>query len=98
MHLIHKGKSRTTLDNYRGISVGSSIGQIFTKIWKERLEKIVENENYLGEIQGGFRKGKEVLENVFILNTLIERAQKRRKPLLVALIDIRKAFDTVNKR
>ena len=57
MHLIHKGKNRTTLDNYRGISVGSSIGKNFTKIWKERLEKIVENENYLGDT-GGFPKRK----------------------------------------
>ena len=63
MQLIHKRKSRSTLDNYQGISVGSSIGKIFTNIWNERLQFIVENENYLGEIQGGFRKGKEVLEN-----------------------------------
>ena len=37
---------------------------------------VVENNKYLGEIQGCFQKEKEVLENVFILITLIERTQK----------------------
>ena len=44
------------IDNYRGIAVASNIGKLYTKIVCDRMNKIIEENNILGEIQNGFRK------------------------------------------
>ncbi len=98
--LIHKGKSRKSLDNYRGIAKSSNVSKLFTRIWAARLEKVVESKDMLGEIQGGFRKGRSTVDftvdHVFVLMNMIERAHKRpNTSLYVAFVDLRKAFDTV---
>ena len=64
--MLHKGgnKSKRKLDNYRTISIGSNIGKFFTRILNERLTKFVEENNLLGEIQGGFRKGRSPQTNL----------------------------------
>ena len=79
LHLLHKGKSKYKLDNYRGISISSNIGKLFTRILASRLEMIVEKKGWLGEIQGGFRRGRGTMDNLFILTSLMERAQKQKK-------------------
>ena len=77
--LLHKGKSKTNLDNYRGIAITSNVGKVFTRIWAERLGQVVEDNNMLGEIQGGFRKNRSTTDNLFILTTMIDREPTRPK-------------------
>ena len=94
--LIHKGKSKKSLDNFRGIAITSNMAKLFSRIWNKRLEEFVEDENILGEFQGGFRKGRNTMDNAFIITTLMERARKKKKSsLFMAFIDLRKAFDSV---
>ena len=83
------------LDNYRGICIGSTIGKIFTCIIGQRLYKLVENENWLGEIQGGFREDRATTDNIYIVNQIIEMTRKKKEKLYIAFIDLRKAFDRV---
>ena len=71
------------------------MGTIFTQIWRVRLEKIVEGENMLGEMQGGFRKNRSTMDNLFTITTLMEKAHKHNQTLFLAFIDLRKAFDRV---
>ena len=77
--LIHKGKSKKSLDNFRGIAITSYMAKLFSRIWNKRLEEFVEDENILGEFQGGFRKGRNTMDNAFIITTLMERARKNKK-------------------
>ena len=94
-NLLHKGKSKQHLDNYRGISISSNIGKLFTRILAQRLESIIEQNGWLGEIQGGFRKGRGTMDHLFVLTSLMDRAHKLKKPIYIAFIDLRKAFDRV---
>ncbi len=93
--LLHKGKCRENLDNYRGISIGSAIGKLFTKIVGNRLYRKIEKMKWLGEIQGGFREDRGTMDNIFILTQVMEEARRRNENYVVAFIDLRKAFDRV---
>ena len=95
LKILHKGKSRYDLDNYRGISISSNIGKVFTRILAQRLETVIEREGWLGEMQGGFRRGRGTMDNLFVLTSIMDRAHKMKKPLYIAFLDLRKAFDRV---
>ena len=95
--LLHKGGSKLDLDNYRGITVASNVMKVFTRIWGARLERCVEDSGMLGEMQGGFRKGRSTSEQAFILSTLMEKSNKTRKKMCIAFVDLRKAYDTVKR-
>jgi hypothetical protein len=60
-----------------------------------RLEEIVEHEDWLGEIQGGFRRKRGTTDNLFVITELMDQAKKKKKPLYMAFVDLRKAYDTV---
>jgi hypothetical protein len=96
--LLHKGKSRLSLDNYRGIAIGSNMCKIFTRIIRTRIQKVVEERGLLGEMQNGFRKGRSTNDNLFVLSQIMERAQRGGRQagdLLLVFIDLRKAYDRV---
>lgn len=51
----------------------------------------------LPPLQNGFRPKHRTADNLFILRTLHEKAVQEGQPLILAQIDIRKAFDSVNR-
>jgi len=64
--------------NYRGITLLCTAYKIYTEIIK-RLKEEIENKNMLPESQAGFRKGKSILDNIFILNHLVQRGENMDK-------------------
>ena len=69
---LYKNKgSREDANNYRGISLISSIGKLFTALINQRLDDCVENNHILGEEQAGFRSGFSTTDHIFVLNSLI---------------------------
>ena len=54
---IHKKGDKMNPDNYRGITLLSCFGKLFTSIINDRITKFVEDENILSHAQAGFRKG-----------------------------------------
>jgi len=95
--LLHKGGPQEDLGNYRGVSLTSNIGKVFAGIIATRLSKEVEERGLLPECQAGFRKGRSVEDNLFVLGAVIESAKRRRSPLVLAFVDVQKAYDTVNR-
>lgn len=93
--LIHKGGVKNKLDNYRGITISSCIGKVYCSVLKERLEKVVEEEGTLGEIQTGFRKNRCGMDNVLVLRQIWDRAKGGNDKLYLAFVDLRKAYDRV---
>ena len=96
--LLHKGKSRLSLDNYRGIAIGSNMCKVFTRIIRSRVQTIAEENGILGEMQNGFRKGRSANDNLLVLRHLIERSQRKGRrgvDLTMVFIDLRKAYDRV---
>ena len=88
--LVHKRGSRSILGNYRPITVLISLAGLYSKVLNERLTAVVETHNLLGEIQGGFRKGRGCADNTFILNTLCWKAKSQHRKLHMAFLDISK--------
>ena len=94
---IYKNKGdKGDFDNYRGITILSCLGKLFTSVLNARLNKYANEVNLLNENQAGFRKSYSTLEHIFLLsNTIGILVKKCNKKLYCAFIDYKKAFDTV---
>lgn len=55
VRLLHKGKDKTDLGNYRPITLCSCLSKLFTKMLNVRLTKVVEDDGLLPREQVGFR-------------------------------------------
>ena len=65
---IYKNKGpRDDANNYRGITLLSCLGKLFTSILNNRLTEFCEENLIIKEIQAGFRKGYSTLDHVFVL-------------------------------
>ena len=95
--LIHKRGQRELLGNYRPLTVIVSLSGLYSKLLNERLRCVVEEHGLLGEIQNGFRKGRNGSDNSFILDTILWKQKALRKNVHVAFIDLVKAYDTVDR-
>ena len=67
--------------------------KLFTRILRRRLEE-VEERGILGEIQFGFRKGKNTCDAAYILRQIFDQG-KRKKNTKVAFLDLRETNDSV---
>ena len=95
--LLHKKGPTTHLENYRTLSVGCNLCKLLTRIINNRMEAVVEELDLLTEIQQGFRKGRRAEENLFVLETIIAEKIRTRRSMNVALLDITKAYDRVDR-
>jgi hypothetical protein len=95
---IYKKKgSMDDPDNYRGITLLSCIGKLFTALINKRLYQFLEVNNLLGEEQAGFREGYSTLDHIFVLNSLIEMYLGKGRRIYAAFVDYRKAFDSIDR-
>ena len=92
---IHKKGNKNDPGNYRGITLLSTLGKLFTKILNVRLTKWAEKYNVYIEAQAGFRQNMSTVDNVFIIHGLINHLLNKNKKLFAVFIDYTKAFDFV---
>jgi hypothetical protein len=85
------------MDDYRGIAVGQSIAKLFSITLLRRIDAWAEQQSRRACGQAGFRKGRGTNDNAYILKHTIEKYAHRRKPLYIAFIDFRKAYDSVDR-
>ena len=90
---IFKKGNRNEASNYRGITLLSIIGKLFTRILNNRLNTWADKYSIYVEAQAGFRKGMSTTDNIFTLNNLITHSLK----LYWAFFDFTKAFDYVGR-
>lgn len=50
------------------------------------------------ESQAEFRKGRGVIDNIYCLNYLVGREVGRGRKVVATLVDLKSAFDSVNRR
>ena len=84
-------------ENYRGVTLLSTLGKLFTKILNSRLTEWAENYGVYIEAQAGFRSKMGTTDNIFVLHGLITHLINEGKKLYCAFVDFRKAFDFVNR-
>ena len=96
---IYKKKgSKTDPNNYRGITLLSCLGKLFTLCLNNRLAIFSTNRGTIGEEQAAFREGYSTLDHAFVLNELINLYLKgKKKRLYCCFIDYKKAFDTIRR-
>lgn len=93
---IHKKGSKTDPNNYRGIALLNVLGKIFTKVINSRLVSWIEKCKLQKEEQAGFRKGYSTVDNIFVLQSLIQKYCTRKgRRFYIVYADFSKAFDTI---
>ena len=93
--ILKSGGLQDDPNSYRGITISSCLGKVFTIIMKNRLASFLESNNLLSKFQIGFCSGKRTTDHIFVLKTLLDVAKSRKKPLYMCFIDLKSAFDTV---
>ena len=82
--------------NYRGISVLSCLGKLFTSILNQRLLRYVFEKNILSKEQLGFIAGNRTSDAHLILHNLSQQyCHKRGQRIFACFVDFQKAFDSV---
>ena len=81
--------------NYRGITLLSCLGKLFTAILNGRITTAMKSS--LGQEQAGFRAGYSTMDHVFLLHHLCDFYRQKGKKLYCAFVDYSKAFDLVNR-
>ena len=84
-------------NNYRGITILSCLGKLFSILLNSRLTHLVEVNQTIGPEQAGFRSGFSTTDHMFALKSLIDIYLSKRKRLYCCYIDYSKAFDTISR-
>ena len=91
---LFKSGSLNSIDNYRPISVLSTVSKIMERAVYDQLSEYLEQQGLLSESQYGFRKGYNTEIAVTVFTDNIRRAIDSGKMTGAVFIDLRKAFDT----
>ena len=83
--------------NYRGISLLSSVYKVFTSILNRRIVDYMEFLNLYNDEQNGFRKKRSCTDHIFTASTLIRNRLLEGLPTFACFVDMRKAFDWVDR-
>ena len=70
--LYKKKGDRKDSNNYRGITLLSCVGKLFTTILNERLKAYCESNNIISENQVGFRTKHSTTDHIFSLKMLLD--------------------------
>ena len=95
---VHKKGDSTSMNNYRPISILSTINKIFEKILHARLTKYIEDFNILYKYQFGFRKNHSTELALIEIVDQIRMSLDKGDMTCGIFVDLSKAFDTVNHR
>ena len=85
------------VNNYRGITLLSCLGKLFTSVINSRLYKYLTDSGILGNEQVGFRPKHSTLDHIFALQILSNFYISRGKQLFCAFVDYSKAFDFIDR-
>ena len=93
---VFKAGDNTNCDNYRPISLLSSISKILEKFVALSLVSHLEDNNLLYENQYDFLRGKSTVHNILQLTNKIAQDLNDKKFVISVFLDLRKAFDVVS--
>ena len=70
--LVHKGRSKKELKNYRPVAIIHVVCKLFMMVLRERIHGWVEESGMLGDVHGGFRMGRRTEDKLVMLERMIE--------------------------
>ena len=77
------------------ISLLSLVRKIYAGVIVDRVRKVTED--LIDDEQGGFRLGRERVDQIFILKQIGEKAWEKKHIVYVGFMDLEKAYDRVNR-
>ena len=83
--ILFKEGTKSDLNNYRGITLLSTLGKLLVGILNNRLWKAVDKYEILKENQAGFRKGYRITDHLFTLTTIIDHYVINNKKTFISL-------------
>lgn len=93
---LHKKGDLHLVDNYRPVSLLSTLSKIYERILYNRIIHFISRFNILNPQQHGFRKGKSTTSAIFdLLNVIYENIDDNKKTVGL-FMDLSKAFDLVD--
>ena len=94
---LYKNKGEISdCSNYRGIRLLSIAGKVLARILLNRLIPSI-IEDFTLESQCGFQANRGTTDMIFVLRQIQEKCREQNMGLLVAFIDLTKAFNTVSR-
>ena len=93
---LYKKGSRTNPKNYRPISLLPIMSKIFERVAHNQTEEFLERNNLLYKYQSGFRKNHSTETCLNFLQDKISQGFDNGLHSGMILIDLQKAFDTIN--
>ncbi|XP_048857101.1 uncharacterized protein LOC125724452 [Brienomyrus brachyistius] len=90
--LFKKG-DRRVCSNYRGITLLSLPGKVYSGVLERRVRRIVEPR--IQEEQCGFRPGRGTVDQLYTLSRVLEGSWEFARPVYMCFVDLEKAFDRV---
>ena len=95
---IHKKGDLNNAENYRGITLLSCLGKLFTSILNNRLKEWSENNDIINQFQYGFRTQRSTVDAIYILQGIIDIFIHTSKPMYASFVDLKKAFDNTHQK
>ena len=92
---IYKSGDSSDCNNYRGITISSCLGKVFSFILNQRLLNFTSKHKVIPENQIGFMPNSRTSDHVFVLKCAIDKYLRKKKKLYVCFIDFKKAFDSI---
>ena len=92
---IHKKGDKLQCSNYREISIFNVCYKVLTNILYRRLEP--DAEESLRDYQCGFRKGRLIIDNLFMLRSTLEKLFELNLDLHLLFTDFKKVYGSINR-
>jgi sorting nexin-29 len=92
---LYKKKDPSLCDNYRGLSLLSIPGKAYALLLLDLLKG--QMEKVLMECQSGFREGRSTMDQMFTLQQVLHDSWEFDVPTHSCFIDLKKAYDSVNR-
>ena len=83
--------------SYRGISLLSCMGKVFSSVISNKIVYYCDSLNLLASEQNGFRKNRLCSDHLFTITSIIRNRTARGEDTFVSCIDMEKAFDWVDR-
>ena len=93
---IHKEGNREVITNYRPISILSAISKVFERALFNRLYKFIDKFKLFSPNQFGFRPKRNTSHALLEIIEKIRCSENLNESACCILLDLRKAFDTLN--
>ena len=92
--VLFKKGIRLCCGNWRGLSIGDTLGKLYAKILSSRLSLWM----YIDKCQAGGQDKRGCVEHIAALRLIIDYAKSEKKKLFILFIDFSKAYDRVPRK